>query len=89
MTTSIVTAADPLALYPLHKLGWKAFQDLCAAVAEECLQRPVQTFLPTNDAGSDGAFVGTWDSFSCCSGLFTSTNRMVDRVTFGKLARSS
>ena len=46
--------------YPLHLLGWKAFQDLSVSVAEECLRRPVQTFLPTNDAGRDGAFVGRW-----------------------------
>lgn len=48
--------------YALHQLGWKAFQDLCVAIAEERLGRPVQTFLPTNDAGRDGAFLGTWDS---------------------------
>lgn len=47
--------------YSLHQLGWKAFQDLCVAIAEERLQRPVQTFLPTNDAGRDGAFLGRWD----------------------------
>ncbi|MCK1733822.1 hypothetical protein IVA79_07590 [Bradyrhizobium sp. 138] len=47
--------------YPLHLLGWKAFQDLCIALAEECLRRPVQNFLPGNDAGRDGAFVGRWD----------------------------
>lgn len=43
-------------------LGWKAFQDLCVALAEEVLKRPVQSFLPSNDAGRDGAFVGTWTS---------------------------
>lgn len=41
-------------------LGWKAFQDLCVAVASEVLQRPVQVFLPSKDGGRDGAFVGTW-----------------------------
>ena len=46
--------------FDLRKLGWKAFQDLCAAVAAEVLDRPVQTFLPTNDGGRDGAFLGTW-----------------------------
>ena len=46
--------------YDLHKLGWKAFQDLCIEVAEEVLQRPVQTFLPSSDAGRDGAFIGRW-----------------------------
>lgn len=47
--------------YDLHTIGWKSFQDLCLAVAEECLKRPVQAFLPSNDAGRDGAFVGRWD----------------------------
>jgi hypothetical protein len=47
--------------YDLHTLGWKAFQDLCIAVAEECLHRPVQIFLPSHDAGRDGAFVGRWN----------------------------
>ncbi len=48
--------------YALHRLGWKAFQDLCVALAEERIQRPVQTFLPTHDAGRDGAFLGSWDT---------------------------
>ena len=46
--------------YALHSLGWKSFQDLCIAVAEECLRRPVQKFLPSKDGGRDGAFVGRW-----------------------------
>ncbi len=48
--------------FALDRLGWQSFQDLCVALAEERLGRPVQTFLPTNDAGRDGAFVGLWDS---------------------------
>lgn len=48
--------------YDLHKLGWQSFQDLCVAIAEECLKRPVQSFLPSNDAGRDGAFVGRWEA---------------------------
>tara|TARA_R110002074_G_C12554346_1_gene666930 strand:- start:834 stop:3044 length:2211 start_codon:yes stop_codon:yes gene_type:complete len=47
--------------YDLHRLGWKAFQDLCIALTEERLKKPVQTFLPSNDAGRDGAFRGTWN----------------------------
>jgi hypothetical protein len=57
--------------YPLHLLGWKAFQDLCVGVAEECLRRPVQTFLPNNDAGRDGAFVGRWDGADLVAGEST------------------
>lgn len=48
--------------FSLHQLGWQAFQDLCVAIVEEQVTQSVQTFLPTNDAGRDGAFRGTWDS---------------------------
>jgi hypothetical protein len=47
--------------FQIHRLGWKAFQDLCVAIAEEQTNVAVQTFLPTKDAGRDGAFVGRWD----------------------------
>src|SRR5712691_5990157 len=47
--------------FELHRLGWKAFQDLCVAIVEERTSRAVQTFLPTKDAGRDGAFIGRWD----------------------------
>uniref|UniRef100_UPI003100B394 nSTAND3 domain-containing NTPase n=1 Tax=Neorhizobium sp. EC2-8 TaxID=3129230 RepID=UPI003100B394 len=57
-------SAIPHPSYELHTLGWKAFQDLCVAVAAECLGRPVQMFLPSKDGGRDGAFVGTWRSGS-------------------------
>lgn len=53
-----------LTTFPLHKLGWNAFQDLCIAMVEERIGRPVQTFLPTSDAGRDGAFRGVWDAES-------------------------
>lgn len=66
--TSILTAASA---YPLHLLGWKAFQDLCVGVAEECLRRPVQSFLPNNDAGRDGAFVGRWEGADPAAGEST------------------
>ncbi len=45
----------------LHRIGWKAFQDPCAAIAADILGRPVQTFLPSDDSGRDSAFVGTWE----------------------------
>lgn len=57
-------SAIPIPTYELHTLGWKAFQDLCVSVAQECLNRPVQFFLPSKDGGRDGAFVGSWASGS-------------------------
>ena len=57
MTVPLLSGTE----YPLHLLGWKAFQDLSVALAEECLRRPVQNFLPGNDAGRDGAFIGKWE----------------------------
>lgn len=47
--------------YDLSQLGWKAFQDMAAAIASEVLQRPLQTFLGSNDGGRDAAFIGCWD----------------------------
>lgn len=46
--------------YELHKLGWRAFQDLCAVVLQETLGQAFTAFADTNDAGQDGAFHGLW-----------------------------
>ncbi|MBD3738771.1 MAG: hypothetical protein IE938_20240 [Pseudomonas balearica] len=46
--------------YDLSQLGWKAFQDLAAAIASQVLGRPVQTFLGSKDGGRDAAFLGSW-----------------------------
>jgi hypothetical protein len=47
--------------YDLSQLGWKAFQDLAAALASQVLERPVQTFLGSKDGGRDAAFLGSWE----------------------------
>src|ERR1700733_6383474 len=44
----------------LHTLGWRAFQDLCAAVLREVWGQSVQPFADSRDGGRDGAFYGTW-----------------------------
>ncbi|MFI8358501.1 nSTAND3 domain-containing NTPase [Streptomyces cyaneofuscatus] len=46
--------------FALHTLGWRAFQDLCAAVLREVWGQTVQSFADSNDGGRDGAFYGTW-----------------------------
>ena len=46
--------------YELHTLGWRAFQDLCAAVLREVWGQTVQSFADTQDGGRDGAFYGIW-----------------------------
>lgn len=56
-----IPAHGALADYALHTLGWKSFQDLCVAVAQECLRRPIEAFLPSRDGGRDGAFIGRWE----------------------------
>jgi hypothetical protein len=53
-------AQGALTDYALHTLGWKSFQDLCVAIAQECLKRPIESFLPSKDGGRDGAFIGRW-----------------------------
>lgn len=47
-------------MYELHRLGWNSFQQLCLTIARELLGQTVQSFLDSNDAGRDGAFVGNW-----------------------------
>lgn len=41
----------------LHTLGWKAFQDLCAQVCEEVLQRSVAIYREAQDGGQDAVFL--------------------------------
>jgi hypothetical protein len=41
----------------LHTLGWKAFQDLCAQVCQEILQRPVEIYREAQDGGQDAVFL--------------------------------
>jgi hypothetical protein len=56
-------------VFDLHKLGWKAFEDLIACVLKEILGQTFQVFAEGKDGGRDGAFHGKWksaknDSFS-------------------------
>lgn len=46
--------------YDLHKLGWRAFQDLSAVVLQHALGQTFHTFADSNDGGRDGAFYGGW-----------------------------
>lgn len=46
--------------YDLHLLGWHDFQKLCHTILREVLGQTVSQYLDGNDAGKDGAFVGTW-----------------------------
>lgn len=48
-------------MYELHRLGWNSFQQLCQTICREVLGQTVESFLDSNDAGKDGAFVGTWN----------------------------
>lgn len=46
--------------YDLHKLRWRAFQDLSAVVLQHALGQTFHTFADSNDGGRDGAFYGGW-----------------------------
>ena len=56
--TGQVQASDPS--YALYSLGWKSFQDLCLTITSEILGQTTQAFVPSRDAGRDGAFNGQW-----------------------------
>ena len=46
--------------FELHTLGWRAFQDLAAAVMRTVWGQSAHAFADSNDAGRDGAFYGVW-----------------------------
>lgn len=46
--------------YDLHKLGWRAFQDLSAVIMQTVLGQTFHAFADSNDGGRDGAFHGSW-----------------------------
>ena len=43
--------------FALHTLGWKAFQDLCAQICEESLQRTISIYREAQDGGQDAVFL--------------------------------
>jgi hypothetical protein len=53
-------AAPGSVSFDLHTLGWRAFQDLCAAVIRTVWGQSATAFADSNDGGRDGAFYGTW-----------------------------
>ena len=55
--------------FELHTLGWRAFQDLCAAVLRQVWRQSVQSFADSDDAGRDGAFYGVWHDPSDPTGV--------------------
>ncbi|MEU3317392.1 restriction endonuclease [Streptomyces sp. NPDC006662] len=59
-TGEVVAVGSPR--FTLHTLGWRAFQDLCAAVLREVWGQSVKAFADSNDGGRDGVFYGTWSS---------------------------
>src|SRR5690348_8066927 len=54
----VVAPGPPV--FELHTLGWRAFQDLCAAVVRTVWGQSAHAFADSNDAGRDGAFYGVW-----------------------------
>lgn len=46
--------------FDLHKLGWKAFEDLVACIFREVMGQTFQSFAEGPDGGRDGAFCGNW-----------------------------
>lgn len=46
--------------FDLHRLGWKAFEDLSACILSKVLGQTFQVFSDGADGGRDGAFCGEW-----------------------------
>src|ERR1700691_1234759 len=67
--------------FALHTLGWKAFQDLVGVICSDVLGQTFQQFLPSKDAGRDGAFCGTWklSSKEALAGSFTAQCKFTNK----------
>jgi len=52
-------ATQPVS-FDLHKLGWKAFEDLVACIFKDVMGQTFQIFAEGADGGRDGAFQGEW-----------------------------
>lgn len=66
-------SAIPHISFDLHKLGWKAFEDLVACIFRDMMGQTFQSFADGADGGRDGAFHGEWapQSGEKMSGSFT------------------
>ncbi|UKY49837.1 hypothetical protein [Streptomyces inhibens] len=62
-------AAPGSPTFALHTLGWRAFQDLCAAVLRHVWGQSVHAFADSNDGGRDGAFYGSWQQPAASTGI--------------------
>lgn len=60
MTGSAEVVAPGSPYFALHTLGWRAFQDLCAAILRQVWGQTFTAFADSNDGGRDGAFYGIW-----------------------------
>lgn len=68
--------------FALHSLGWKSFQDLVGTIGKEILGQTFQLFLPSRDAGRDGAFRGNWKPTANVdlSGTFVAQCKFVNKA---------
>lgn len=74
--------------FDLHKLGWRAFEDLVAVIAREVLGQTVQIFADGQDGGRDGAFEGQWTQSS--DGPLTELNgKIVIQCKFSKKSHAN
>lgn len=81
--------------FDLHKLGWKAFEDLVICIFRDVMGQTFQSFSEGKDGGRDGAFHGNWSPTpnETWSGSFTiqckhtskSEHALTSSVTKGEL----
>ena len=59
--------------FDLHKLGWKAFQDLIGCIFSQVMGQTFQQFADGADGGRDGVYYGQWSPLDgeVLSGSFT------------------
>jgi len=71
----------------LHRIGWKAFQDLCLAIAAEVLKCPIQSFPASNDGGRDNQKAGNFEPEKFEVHYETALIDLINQKRSGKIVR--
>lgn len=81
----------PFKDFALHTIGWQAFQDLAASIAESEYSRTVTRIAKTSDEGRDGFFYGVPDELLVAGDKRQTTiqckhfSKAGEKLTLGKL----
>jgi len=86
-TVAPAKAQGPWQDLQLHTLGWKSFQDLCAHICTDLLNRPVEVYREAADGGQDAVFLTTGEVSETGTVQCKFTSKSDNSLQLGDLSR--